>query len=128
MPTYIATGKDLTLTVDGNAVSPQASSVELTYENKVNTYEVLTGMVKKVVGTDGTLAVSLFQDWGAGTSFCEALWDAAAAGDAVTFTFNADGSTFTGSVIPQFPNVGGAADAALESKISFPISGTVSRA
>ena len=74
--------------------------------------KVLTGMVKKVVGTDGSLAVSMFQDWGAGTSFCEALWDAAAAGDAVTFTFNADGSTFTGSVIPQFPNVGGAADAA----------------
>lgn len=125
MPTYIATGKDLTLTVNGADVSPQASSVELTYENQIETYKTLTGTTKKKTGTDGNLTVSLFQDWDAASSFCVSLWSAAETGTPVAFTFTADGNVFTGNVIPQFPKVGGAADAALESSITFPISGDV---
>lgn len=128
MPTYIATGKDLTLSIDGSDLSPQATTVELNYENKIDTYQVLTGTVKKATMTDGAITVSMFQDWGAMDSFSAALWDAAQAGDAVSFSFNADGTTFSGQVIPQFPKVGGGAGAALESSITFPITGGVTRA
>lgn len=128
MPTYIATGRDLTFTIDSADVSPQASSVELKYENKIDTYQVLTGTVKAVTSSDGDITISMFQDWGATSSFVDALWDAAADGDPVTFSFSADGATFTGSVIPQFPTVGGKADAALESTITFPITGTITKA
>ena len=127
MATYVGTGRDLTITVNSLALSPQASNVELSFENKIETYEVLTGTVKKVTGTDGNLTISLFQDWGAAVSFCEQLWDAAQTGTAVSFSFDADGNVFSGSVIPQFPKVGGAADAALESQVTFPITGSVTR-
>lgn len=128
MPTVITTGKDLTLTVNSLALSPQCSNVELTYENQIETYKTLTGTVKKVVGTDGNLTMNLFQDFSAASSFCESLWSAAETGTAITFSLlvgGASGTVFTGSVIPQFPKVGGAADAALEASITFPITGTV---
>lgn len=125
MSTYIATGKDLTLTVNGVDVSPQASTVELTYENQIETYKTLTGTTKKKTGTDGNLTISVFQDWDATSSFCVALWNAAQTGTPVAFTFTADGHVFTGNVVPQYPKVGGAADAALESSITLPISGDV---
>lgn len=128
MPTYIATGKDLTLSLDGSDLSPQASSVELNYENKIDTYQVLTGTVKKATMKDGSITVSMFQDWGALDGFSAALWDAAEAGDKIAFEFNADGSVFTGYVIPQFPKAGGGAGAALESSITFPITGDIARA
>lgn len=128
MPTYIATGKDLTLSIDGTDISPQATTAELSYENKIDTYQVLTGTVKKATQKDGSITVAMFQDWGAMDSFSAALWDAAQAGTAVAFSFNADGTVFTGNVIPQFPKVGGGAGAALESSITFPITGEVTRA
>lgn len=128
MTTRIATGRDLTLTLAAQALSPQCGKVVLDYQNKIESYEVLTGTVKKVVKTEGSLTISMFQDFGAVTSFAEALWDAAETGTEVAFTFVADGMTFTGNVMPQFPSVGGGADAALESSIVFPLSGIVTKA
>lgn len=108
-------------------ISPQSQSAVLKYENKVDTFQTLTGMTKKVTSTDGSIDVSMFQDWGAAQSFAKALWDMAASGTAVPFTFLADGSTFSGNVIPQFPNVGGAGDAALDTGVTLEITGTVAR-
>lgn len=128
MPTYIATGRDLTLTINALDISPQANSAELAYENTIETADTFTGKTKYVTGVDGTLTVSAFQDLGAVSSFVDALWDAADAGTAIPFVFTVDGVAFSGNVIPQFPTVGGAAAAALETSITLPISGSVTKA
>lgn len=127
MPTHIATGSALTLEIDGTDVSPQATEVTLELEQQVETYTTLTGKTSKVTGNTGTLNVSMFQDWGAATSFCSSLWDAAVAGDSVAFEFIADGYVFTGNVIPVFPTVGGPADAALEASLAFTVDGDVTK-
>lgn len=126
--TYVTTGESLTITIDGDDFSPQTSSVELAYEANVETYRVLTGSTAIKTGTAGTLTVNMFQDYGQATSLCEALWLAADAGTAVTFVLTAGGAagtTYSGSVVPQYPTVGGAADSALEASISLVVSGVV---
>jgi hypothetical protein len=128
MPTYIATGRDLTLTLDGADISPQANSAELAFENTIETADTFTGKTKYVTGAEGNLTISAFQDLGAATSFVDALWDAADAGDPIPFVFTVDGVSFSGDVIPQFPTVGGSAAAALETSITLPISGSITKA
>jgi hypothetical protein len=53
----------------------------------------------------------MFSDWGAAGSLCDALWDAALAAPdtGITAVFDANGSTFTCSVFPNYPVVGGGA-------------------
>lgn len=128
MATYVTTGENLTITVSGQAISPQCKSVELNYENSVETVRTLTGSKSYISGTTGTLVVSMFQDVSEASSFTEALWSAAETGTSVSFTLQVgggSGTTFTGNVVPQFPTIGGAADAALESSITFTIDGAV---
>jgi len=62
-------------------------------------------------------------------SFCDAIYAAAVAGTPVSFELAADGpTTFTGNIIPTYPNVGGAADSALEVDITFEVDGDVTKA
>ena len=110
MATYI-TGRDLTLTIDGDSYDAQASTVTLTVENNQAALEVLSGRAYKTIDKTSTLSVEMYADWGAVSSLCDALWDAAntAPDTALTFSFDANGSTFTGSCFPNFPAAGGGA-------------------
>lgn len=110
MATYI-TGRDLTLTIDGDNYDAQASTVTLTVENNQAVLEVLSGRAYKTIDKTSTLSVEMYADWGAVSSLCDALWDAAntAPDTALTFSFDANGSTFTGSCFPNFPAAGGGA-------------------
>jgi len=110
MATYI-TGRDLTLTIDSDSYDAQASTVTLSVENNQQVIEVLSGRAYKTVDNTATLSVEMYADWGAVGSLCDALWDAAksAPDTALTFSFDANGSTFTGSCFPNFPAAGGGA-------------------
>jgi len=73
MPTTIITGRDLSLTIDGDDYDPQASSVTLSTEITREKYEVLDGPVYKTLETNSTLSVEMLADWGESGSLCEAL-------------------------------------------------------
>lgn len=112
MPTTIITGRDLSLTIDGDNYDAQASTVTLSRVNDQQVYQVLDGKVYKTIDVNATLTVTMFADWGVSGGLCEALWDAAdtAPDTGLSFSFIADtGATFTGNVFPNFPDAGGTA-------------------
>ena len=130
MATYI-TGRDLTLTIDGDSYDAQASTVTLTVENNQAVLEVLSGRAYKTIDATATLSVEMYADWGATPSLCDALWDAAktAPDTALAFSFDANGSTFTGNCFPAQPAAGGGAVDVLTTTVELVVEdGSVTRA
>jgi hypothetical protein len=130
MATYI-TGRDLTLTIDGDSYDAQASTVTLEVTNNQQVLEVLSGRAYKTVDATATLNVEMYADWGAVGSICDALWDAAKAAPdtALTFSFDANGSTFSGSCFPAQPAAGGGAVDVLSASVALVVEdGSVTRA
>lgn len=125
MPAIVQTGRTLTIEVNSVNYSAQTASVELITNQTVNQYITLTSSAALSQPATHAVRVSGFQDWGQAASFAEALWTAAAAGTAVPFELTATGATFTGSLIPVFPNVGGAADDVLSLDVTMQVSGSV---
>lgn len=120
----IITGRQLTLEIDNDSFSAQTAEVTLVPTNNSETYQTLTGPTTIQLPTTWELNVRAFQDWNEASSLAEALVVAATAGTAVPFELVVDGGmTITGNVIPVFPNVGGAADSALEMDLTFPVDG-----
>jgi hypothetical protein len=121
MATSIITGRDITFTIDGDNFDAQATSATLTVDSTINTYQTLDGKAYYTTDTQGTFNVELLQDFGAVTSLCEALWNAAATTPnsplAVLFTVN--GVAYTFSVQPIFPDLGGTAPDALTASLAF---------
>lgn len=124
MATTIITGRDLSLTIDGDTYDAQASSVTLTRTADRQEYEVLDGTVYHTNRYTAEIVVEMFQDWNAAGSLCEALWNAAdtAPDTALTFSFVANsGATFTGSCYPSFPDAGGTAPDALTVSVTMTV-------
>lgn len=129
MATYI-TGRDLTLTIDSDSYDAQASTVTLSVENNQAVLEVLSGRAYKTIDSTATLSVEMYADWGAVGSLCDALWDAAKTSPdtALAFSFDANGSTFTGNCFPAFPNAGGGAVDVLTATVELVVEdGSVTR-
>ena len=130
MATYI-TGRDLTLEIDGFSYDAQASTVTLTTELNQAVLEVLSGRAYKTIDQTATLSVEMYADWGAVNSLCDALWDAAntAPDTGISAEFDANGSTFTMQVFPNFPTAGGGAVDVLTTTVELVVvEGTVARA
>ena len=130
MATYI-TGRDLTLEIDGFSYDAQASTVTLTTELNQAVLEVLSGRAYKTIDQTATLSVEMYADWGAVNSLCDALWDAAntAPDTGITAEFDANGSTFTMEVFPNFPTAGGGAVDVLTTTVELVVvEGSVARA
>ena len=130
MATYI-TGRDLTLEIDGDSYDAQASTVTLTTELNQAVLEVLSGRAYKTIDQTATLSVEMYADWGAAGSLCDALWDAAntAPDTGISAEFDANGSTFTMQVFPNFPTAGGGAVDVLTTTVELVVvEGTVARA
>lgn len=126
MATYIATGRDLSLEIDGGTWTPQTGEVVLTYENTVETFQTLSGSKAVITGQEGTLDVTAFQDWGEAGSLFDALWSAADTGTSIPFVLTLTGGVIlSGDCVPQFPSAGGAATDGLSSSISFVVDGAV---
>ena len=118
MATYI-TGRDLTLTIDGDSYDAQASTVTLEMENNQAVLEVLSGRAYKTIDKTATLNVEMYADWAANSSPDTAL----------SFSFDANGTTFTGSAFPAFPNAGGGAVDVLTATVALVVEdGSVTRA
>jgi hypothetical protein len=120
----ILIGRQLTLEIDGDSYSAQTAEVTLNPTNNSETYQTLAGPTTIQLPTTWELNVRAFQDWNEATSLAEALVTAATTGTAIPFELVIDeGMTVTGNVIPVYPSVGGAADAALEMDLTFPVDG-----
>ena len=126
MATAVVTGRTITLTVNSVAYTDQITSAVLTPTDNAITGVVLSGPYAARGTATWTLDVEMIADWGATSSVCESLWTAAETGTAVTFTMlAATGASFSGSVVPMFPQVGGPADGAQTVSVSMPVNGNV---
>lgn len=126
MAANVITGRALTITIDGDDWSSQTAECTLTPTQSITQYITLSDSAAIVNPATWELTVRSFQDWDDASSLFEGLWTAATAGTAVAFTLAvAGGGSFTGNLLPVFPSAGGAADAALESDITFPVDGAV---
>ena len=121
MATSIITGRDITFTIDGDNFDAQATSATLTIASTVNTYQTLDGKAYYTTDSQGTFNVELLQDFGAATSLCEALWNAAATtpNTALPVLFTVNGVAYAFSVQPIFPDLGGTAPDALTATLGF---------
>jgi hypothetical protein len=121
MPTNIITGRQITFTIDGDVYDAQATSATLTIDSTINTYQTLDGKAYYTTDTQGTFAVEMLQDFGAASSLCEALWNAAATtpNDALPVILTVHDVAYAFSVQPIFPALGGTAPDALTASLSF---------
>lgn len=119
--TTIITGRDITFTIDGDTYDAQATSATLTVDSTINTYQTLDGKAYFTTDSQGTFAVEMLQDFGAVSSLCEALWNAAATtpNTALPVIFTVAGVAYAFSVQPIFPSLGGTAPDALTASLSF---------
>lgn len=124
--TYIK-GTDLTLNIGPTGAlvsySNVASSATLTVENEQTVLETLGGRAYKTVNQNATLDIELYQDWGSTspTSVCKTLWDQAKANPDTVWSavLVANGVTFTMDILPNYPDMGGAATDVLTTPVSF---------
>lgn len=129
MPTTVITGRDLTLTIATTAYDAQATSVTLTNEHTIETYQTLDGRAYKAIDDSWTLDVEMLADWGATGSLCEAMWSACESAPNTTLAVSltaATGAVFACNVLPVFPSVGGSAPGAQTVTLSMQVVGTPS--
>ena len=122
MATSIITGRDMTFTIEGTSYDAQATAATLTIDSTINTYQTLDGKAYFTTDSQGTFAVEMLADYGAASSLCEALWDAAdtAPNTPLTVAFTATtGAVFGFDVQPIFPSAGGVAPDAQTVSLSF---------
>lgn len=128
----VLTGRQLTITVATVAYSAQVSSVSVVANNSVSQAKTLTTNIPYNQGTTFALQVDGFQDWGEATSFCDAMWTAAAAGTAIAFSMVVDGptanTTLSGQILPVYVTAGGSAEDALSFSQTFEIVGVPTKA
>ena len=127
MPTTVITGRDLVLTIATVNYDAQASSVILSNEHTIETYQTLDGRAYKAIDDQWTLEVEMLADWGVASSLCESLWTACETAPNTTLAVSltaVTGAVFTCNVLPVFPSVGGSAPDAQTVSLSFTVVGT----
>jgi S-adenosylmethionine hydrolase len=126
MPTTVITGRDLVLTIASANYDAQASSVTLSNEHTIETYQTLDGRAYKAIDDQWTLEVEMLADWGVASSLCEAMWTACETAPNTTLAVSltaTTGAVFTCNVLPVFPSVGGAAPDAQTVSLSLTVVG-----
>ncbi len=127
MPTTVITGRDLVLTIATVNYDAQATSVILSNEHTIETFQTLDGRAYKAIDDQWTLDIEMLADWGAASSLCESLWTACETAPNTTLAASltaATGAVFACNVLPVFPSVGGAAPDAQTVSLSFTVVGT----
>ncbi len=127
MPTTVITGRDLVLTIASANYDAQASTVTLSNEHTIETYQTLDGRAYKAIDDQWTLEVEMLADWGAASSLCEAMWTACETAPNTTLAVSltaVTGAVFTCNVLPVFPSVGGSAPDAQTVSLSLTVVGT----
>ena len=126
MPTTVITGRDLVLTIAAANYDAQASSVSLSNEHTIETFQTLDGRAYKAIDDQWTLEVEMLADWGVASSLCEAMWTACETAPNTTLAVSltaTTGAVFTCNVLPVFPSVGGAAPDAQTVSLSLTVVG-----
>ena len=126
MPTTVITGRDLVLTIASASYDAQASSVTLSNEHTIETFQTLDGRAYKAIDDQWTLEVEMLADWGVASSLCEAMWTACETAPNTTLAVSltaTTGAVFTCNVLPVFPSVGGAAPDAQTVSLSLTVVG-----
>jgi len=127
MPTTVITGRDLALTIATVTYDAQATSVTLTNEHTIETYQTLDGRAYKAIDDSWALDIEMLADWGATGSLCEAMWTACESAPNTTLAASltaATGAVFACNILPVFPSAGGAAPGAQTVSMSFQVVGT----
>jgi len=127
MPTTVITGRDLALTIATVTYDAQATSVTLSNEHTIETYQTLDGRAYKAIDDSWTLDIEMLADWGATGSLCEAMWTACESAPNTTLAASltaATGAVFACNILPVFPSAGGAAPGAQTVSMSFQVVGT----
>ena len=104
----------------------QASSVILSNEHTIETFQTLDGRAYKAIDDQWTLEVEMLADWGVASSLCESLWTACETAPNTTLAVSltaVTGAVFTCNVLPVFPSVGGSAPDAQTVSLSFTVVG-----
>ena len=128
MAIQYVTGRKLTLTINSINYENVASGSTLTIDSNQQVLETINGRKYVTIDQTATLQAEIYQDWGStstGTtsnSVCEALWNATKATPDTALTFSlavAGGKTYSGSIYPNYPVLGGNATDALTASVSF---------
>ena len=121
----VLTGADLTLTIDSAAYDAQTISTTFTYSPDQQVLETLSGPVYKTLTKPYSLDVTMYADWGATNSLCEALASAALSAPDTSLTFtlvyvgpNAT-TTLTGKVFPTIPPFSGEGASAAQTSFTL---------
>lgn len=130
MATTVLTGRELVLTIEAVDYSDQILSAVLTIETERLTFDTVSGRAYKFIDKNATLDIEFLADWSDASGLSRALWAAAEAPDtnvAAVLTATT-GDTFTFNVLPNFPNVGGAASDGQTQTLSLQVNGTITEA
>ena len=127
MATTVLTGRELVLTIEGTDYSDQILSAVLTIETERLTFDTVSGRAYKFIDKNATLDIEFLADWSDASGISRALWAAAEAPDtSLTAVLTATtGDTFTFEVLPNFPNVGGAASEGQTQTLSLQVDGAI---
>lgn len=127
MATTVLTGRELVLTIEAVDYSDQILSAVLTIETERLTFDTVSGRAYKFIDKNATLDIEFLADWSDASGLSRALWAAAEAPDtSLTAILTATtGDTFTFEVLPNFPNVGGAASEGQTQSLSLQVDGAI---
>lgn len=127
MATTVLTGRELVLTIEAVDYSDQILSAVLTIETERLTFDTVSGRAYKYIDKNATLDIEFLADWSDASGISRALWAAAEAPDtSLTAILTATtGDTFTFEVLPNFPNVGGAASEGQTQTLSLQVDGAI---
>jgi hypothetical protein len=127
MATTVLTGRELVLTIEAADYSDQILSAVLTIETERLTFDTVSGRAYKFIDKNATLDIEFLADWSDASGISRALWAAAEAPDtSLTAVLTATtGDTFTFEVLPNFPNVGGAASEGQTQTLSLQVDGAI---
>ncbi len=127
MATTVLTGRELVLTIEAVDYSDQILSAVLTIETERLTFDTVSGRAYKYIDKNATLDIEFLADWSDASGISRALWAAAEAPDtSLTAILTAtSGDTFTFEVLPNFPNVGGAASEGQTQTLSLQVDGAI---
>ena len=131
MATTILTGRELVLTIEAVDYSDQILSAVLTIETERLTFDTVSGRAYKVIDKNATLDIEFLADWSDGSGISRALWAAtkSAPDTSLTAIMTATtGDTFTFEVLPNWPNVGGAASEGQTQSLSLQVDGVITEA
>lgn len=130
MATTVLTGRELVLSIEAVDYSDQILSAVLTIETERLTFDTVSGRAYKFIDKNATLDIEFLADWSDASGISRALWAAAEAPDtSLTAILTATtGDTFTFEVLPNFPNVGGAASEGQTQTLSLQVDGAITEA